>query len=69
MNEEELKKAIRSQRFIPARIQLSNGASFEVRHSDAIAIGQRTCGIVVGPGAQLISNLHVIQVERLMAAE
>lgn len=67
MNEDELKQVIRSQPFEPVRLHLSNGAAFEVRHPDAIAIARRTSGIVVGSGIQVISNRHITHVEPLEA--
>jgi hypothetical protein len=68
MNEEELKKAIKSQPFAPVRIHLSNGVAFDVPHPDAILIGPRTSAVLVGEGVQVISNLHVNHVEPLVAA-
>ena len=68
MSEEELKKAIHSQPFAPVRIHLSNGATFEVQHPDAILIGPRTSAVLVGKGIQVISNLHVNYVEPLVTA-
>ena len=69
MNEEEFKNAIRSQPFVPVRIHLSNGATFDVPHPDAILIGPRTSAVLVGSGVQVISNLHVNYVEPLVAAQ
>lgn len=68
MNEEALQLAVLTQPFEPVRIYLSNGAAFEVRSPGAIAIGKRTSGVVVGPGIQVIANMHVTQIEPLVAA-
>ncbi|HYO23958.1 MAG TPA: hypothetical protein VEQ85_03330, partial [Lacipirellulaceae bacterium] len=45
-----------------------HGAAFEVRSPGAIAIGKRTSWVVVGPGIQVIANMHVTQIEPLVAA-
>jgi hypothetical protein len=68
MNEDELKKAVKSEPFEPVRIHLSNGATFDVRHLDAILVGPRTSAVLVGQGVQVISNIHVNYVEPLAAA-
>jgi len=68
MNEQELKNAVRSEPFEPVRLHLSNGATFDVRHPDAILVGPRTSAILVGTGVQVISNLHVNHVEPLTAS-
>jgi hypothetical protein len=68
MNEEEFKKAVKSEPFEPVRIHLSNGATFDVRHPDAILVGPRTSAVLVGQGVQVISNIHVNYIEPLAAA-
>jgi len=68
MNEDELKKAVKSEPFEPVRIHLSNGATFDVKHPDAILVGPRTSAVLVGQGVQVISNIHVNHIEPLAAA-
>ena len=68
MNEEELKKAIKSEPFVPVRIHMSNGATFDIPHPDAILVGPRTSAVLVGRAIQVLSNIHVNDIEPLAAA-
>ena len=65
MSEEELGLAIYTQPFLPVRLHLSNGKSYDIRSPGTVAIGRVTSSIVVGGGIQVISNLHVTHVELL----
>jgi hypothetical protein len=62
MNEEELELAIYTPPFEPKLIRLSNGETYEIRRPGAIAIGRRTCGVVVDGLIHTIANLHIAQV-------
>jgi hypothetical protein len=69
MNQEDLRRAIKeNQPFQPLRLRLSNGSSFEINHPDAILIGPRTSGILVGDAIQIVANVHINQVEPLVMA-
>jgi hypothetical protein len=69
MNQEDLRKAIKEhQSFQPLRLHLSNGARFDVNHPDAILIGPRTSGVLVGDAIQIISNVHINYIEPLATA-
>jgi hypothetical protein len=65
MNEEELKLAIYTPPFEPKRIRLSNGQTYDVRWAGAIAIGHRTCAVVVDGLIHTVANIHIAQVEPL----
>ena len=69
MNQEDLRRAIKeNQPFQPLRLRLSSGSTYEIHHPDAILIGPRTSGILVGDAIQIISNVHVNQIEPLALA-
>ena len=69
MNQEDLRRAIKENLpFQPLRLHLSNGAVFELNHPDAILIGPRTSGILVGDAIQIIANVHIKQIETLVPA-
>lgn len=68
MNQEDLPRAIKeNQPFQPLRIHLSNGSIFDLNHPDAILIGPRTSAILVNDAIQIIANVHINQIERLIA--
>jgi hypothetical protein len=68
MNEEELKVAIYTPPFEPKRLRLTNGETYEIRWLGAIAIGRRTCAVVVDGLIHTVANLHIAQIEPLNAA-
>jgi hypothetical protein len=70
MNEEELKAAIKAkQPFEPVRLHLSNGATFEITHPDAIMIGNRTSAILIRGAIHLVANIHVNHIEPVVPTE
>jgi hypothetical protein len=69
VNQEDLKNAIKAQQpFEPVLLHLSNGATFEIRHPDAILISPRTSAIMVGDAIHLIANVHINYIEPLALA-
>lgn len=68
MNEEELTVAIYTQPFEPKRIRLASGQTYEIRRPGSIAIGRRSCAVVVEGLIHTIANIHIAQVEPLSAA-
>jgi len=38
MNQEDLTKAIKQNPFVPVRLKLSNGTTYDIRHPDAILV-------------------------------
>jgi hypothetical protein len=70
MNPDDLKQAIKAQQpFEPVRLHLSNGATFDITHPDAILISQRTSAILVAESIHLIANVHINQIAPLAAAK
>jgi hypothetical protein len=70
MNQDDLRKAVKeNQPFRPLRIHMSNGATFDVNHPDAIMIGPRTSAVLVGDAIQIISNVHINYIEPLVTAQ
>jgi hypothetical protein len=69
VNEEELKKAIKTQPFQPVRLHLSNGSTFDVEHPDAILIGPRTTAILFQRAIHPVANIHINHIEPLATAE
>jgi len=63
MNQEDLKNVFAVETFHPQRIHLLNGATFEVRHPDAILISPRFSAVLVGDSIQVISNVHINHIE------
>jgi hypothetical protein len=68
MSEEELRIAILTEPFEPVRIHLTNGSAFDVERNGSIAIGKRSTAIVANGTLQIIANLHVAHIERLVPA-
>jgi hypothetical protein len=65
MNEEELELAIYTPPFEPKRLHLTNGQTYDIRRPGAIAIGRRTCAVVVDGLIHTVANIHITQVEPL----
>ena len=69
MNPDDIKLAIKSQQpFEPVRIDLSNGAFYDITHPDAILISPRTSAVLVGESIHLIANVHINQIAPLATA-
>jgi hypothetical protein len=68
MNDEELKVAICTPPFEPKRIRLTNGETYEIRGPGSIAIGRRTCAVVVNGQIHMVANVHIAQIEPVDAA-
>ena len=63
MNEQDLNEAIRGrQPFVPVRIHLSNGGTYDVTHPDGILIGENVAAISVGNRIAMISMRHINEV-------
>ena len=63
MNQDELIEAIRGrQPFLPVRIHLSNGATYDVTHLDGILIGESVAAIAIGNRIAMISMRHINEV-------
>jgi hypothetical protein len=68
MNQEELELAIYTPPFEPKLIRLTNGQTYQVQRPGSIAIGRRTCAVVVDGLIHMVANVHIAQVEPLATA-
>jgi hypothetical protein len=73
MSHEELKARIRQRPFIPFRIVLTEGTSYEIRHPDLFMLGKRSAviGLAKDPQADfydatvMVDLLHIVRLEPL----
>lgn len=63
MTQDNLNEAIRGREpFLPVRIHLSNGATYDVTHPDGIVISETMAAIAVGNNIALVSMQHINEV-------
>jgi hypothetical protein len=73
MTRQELHGTARRQPFVPFRVILTTGATYDIRHPDLIMVGQRSAvvGLPRDPertfydGTILVDLLHIVGVEML----
>ncbi len=65
MSENDLKSAIHRQPFVPLRLHLANGPTYEVRHPENITVSKRMAAVVSGDVIHLLSLMHINAVEPL----
>jgi hypothetical protein len=65
MREEDLAKVVKAQPFVPVRLHLSNGATYDLTHPDGILLSERVAAIAVGNAITLVSLLHITEVTPL----
>ncbi len=70
MNPETLREQVRKQPFEPFRLYLSDGAHYDVRHPEMIAITRRDVAIAIGLGNDTLADrlatcdpLHIVRIE------
>jgi hypothetical protein len=76
MSPEDLKARIRQRPFIPFRIVLTEGTSYEIRHPEFFMLGKRSAviGLTKSPQADfydatvMVDLLHIVRVEPLDTA-
>ena len=76
MRPDELIALIRTRPFVPLRIHLTDGKSYEIRHPDQIIVlrGRVDVGVGADPdtgaaeGVEHLSLLHIVRVEPLASA-
>jgi hypothetical protein len=76
MRAEELTELLRTQPFVPLRIHLTDGQSYDIRHPDwVLVLRQRVdIGLQPDPGTGVLervahySLLHIVRVEELPLA-
>ena len=72
MNAETLRDQIRKQPFEAFRVHLTDGAHYDVRHPEMIAITRRDVAIAIGPRNDELPDrlamcdpLHIVRIEPL----
>ena len=65
MREEDLKRVVQAQPFVPVRLHLTNGATYDLTHPDGILTSRRVAAIAVGDAITLVSLLHITEVQPL----
>ena len=65
MKEDDLAKVVKAQPFVPVRLHLSNGATYDLTHPDGILLSERVAAIAVGNAITLVSLLHITEVTPL----
>jgi hypothetical protein len=73
MTPEALREELRRQPFVPLRIILTDGKTYEIRHPEMALIGKRDLyigteskfGSGVAAKTDLVSMLHVVRVEQI----
>jgi hypothetical protein len=76
MTTEELQGLVRKRPFVPFRIYVSEGASFEIRHPELLMVGKDSAfiGLTTNPMQTtydrwtMVDLLHIIRVEPIQAA-
>lgn len=65
VNYDDLKNVVKAEPFEPARLRLTNGASYDLTHPDGILLTERYAGIAVGDQIRLIALRHIVEIEPL----
>jgi hypothetical protein len=74
MNPEELERVLGQRPFVPVMLHVSNGQMRDIRHPEAAIVGKRVVAVGVHeegekfPNIQLVSLLHINQIEPIGAA-
>jgi len=70
MRPEELKELIRRQPFVPMRIYMTDGKTYEIHHPDNVLVSRMRIDIGVGDEASgiadrvdFLSLLHIVRIE------
>jgi hypothetical protein len=67
MSEDDLKSALKREPFVPMRLHLSNGLTYDVRHPENATVSKRMAAVVSGETIHLVSLVHINAVEPLSA--
>ena len=73
MTHEDLQEAVHKQLFVPFRLLVSTGISFDIHHPDLIVVGRRAVVVGIMTDNQVIAHgrdikidlLHVVAIEEL----
>lgn len=65
MSDKDLAVIVDAEPFVPVRLRLSNGASYDVTHPESIMLSKRMAAIAVGDSIRFISLVHINEIEPL----
>jgi hypothetical protein len=76
MSGEELMQLLRRRPFVPLRLHMTDGQTYDIRHPDNVLVLRSRVDIGVGAdpatgvvaGVEYCSLLHVVRIEELQAA-
>ncbi len=76
MNAEDLRDILRTRPFIPFRLYLTDGSSYDVRHPEMLIVFRRIAVLALGEPAEgvyerpvTISLVHIVRVEPVETAQ
>lgn len=65
MKQDHLAKIVKAQPFVPVRLCLSNGSTYDLTQPDGILLSERVAAIAVGDAITLVSLLQITEVQPL----
>ena len=65
MSEDDLRSALKREPFVPLRLHLSNGLTYDVRHPENATVSKRMAAVVSGDTIHVVSLIHINAVEPL----
>jgi hypothetical protein len=65
MTDRELAKVVKAQPFVPVRLHLSNGQTYDITHPDGILLSERVAAIAVGSAITLVAISHISEIQSL----
>jgi hypothetical protein len=65
MTDKELRQAVLAQPFVPVRLHLTNGSTYDLTHPDGILLSKRMAAIAVGDAVSLVSLIHINEIQPL----
>ena len=75
MRAEELKQLLKRRPFVPVRLHMTDGTTYDIRHSDNVMVLRQRVdiGVPTEPGSDIMNrveycSLHVVRVEDVPAA-
>lgn len=76
MRAEELSQLVRTTPFVPLRLHITNGQTYDVLHPDQIIVLKQRVDVGVGPDSESgvvervehLSLLHIVKVEEMTVA-
>jgi hypothetical protein len=62
MTDKELRQVVQARPFVPVRLHLTNGATYDLTHPDGILLSKRMAAIAVGDAIALVSLIHINEI-------